>query len=201
MFETAEHAVASSELAAAVHELRSTQSAEDLDALRAATKRLDEMCCHIEEVEASLKRTSGSAKRLSDSITRPEEERAEQRRASIAAAARDERRRRARAQLDEAVARAAVQPATDSADIEDRVTAVGAGYQEAAQASNAVLMGPTATNEAHGEKPAGDQPNEKGRAARKAVWKATKLSASSARKLSAAAGKAGKRIRNRYKFN
>ena len=80
------------------------------------------------------------------------------------------------------------------------MTAVGAGYQEAAQASNAVLMGPTATNEAHGEKPAGDQPDEKGRAARKAVWKATKLSASSARKLSAAAGKAGKdRIRNRYK--
>lgn len=178
VYEAAEQAVISSELSAAARKLKAAQTGEDREALAAASARLAEASRFLREVETSLARAAGTAKQLSADITRPEKERAAQ-------AAKEQRREQARAELDRATIRAELRPTTNGgSDIEERVNAVRAGYDEATGAAEAVLSGhPDVVNQpdlATNEDPAADSRH----AAREAVWKATKFSAGKAAKFS-----------------
>jgi hypothetical protein len=191
VYEAAEQAVISSELSGAIADLKESASSDDREALAAASGQVEDIGRYLQRVEASLKRAATTANRLSEKIVRPEEERAARQLAEEAAAAEADRRAQAMSRLNTATARASVQPTVDVADVEDRVTAVHAGYEEVTQVSDAVLQGrptPVASDQA----PAKDEPEEdRRRLAREAVWKVTKVSASKAGKFSAAAAKAG----------
>jgi hypothetical protein len=201
VYEAAQQAVMSSELSEAVRDLKSSQTSEDRDALDSASTQLDEILQYLVEVEASLKRAAGIVNRLSDNISRPERERAAVKRAEEAAAAKARRREQARAQLDEAATRAAARPSVGPNDIEDRVSAVHAGYEEASRVSDAVLEVRPVTAPKPTRTPAGDDADDdRRRAAREAVWKATRTSAGKAGKFSVTAARLGaEKIRNRNK--
>lgn len=200
VYEAAQQAVVSAELTTAVDELQGAATTEDAEALKAAAGQLDEILHYLQDVDASLKRAASTASKLSEDIARPAQERVARKLAADAAAAKAKRREQARARLDDVAVRAAARPVANGGDVEDRVTAVHAGYTEARSVSDAVLHGrPAIPQEQKAESTAAAE-EDRHRAAREAVWKATKLSAGKAGKFSVAAAKAGsEKIRNRIK--
>ena len=198
IYEAAQQAVVSSELSAAARELNASQTSEDRDALESASGQLDEILQYLQEVEASLKRVAGTANRLSENIVQPEKDRAAEKLAEEAAAAKAQRRTHARARLDEAAIRAVGRPVSNASDIEERVSAVHEGYEEVSRISDAVLRGrPVAAEEPSLTPADGDSDDDRRRAAREAVWNATKASASKAGKLSIIATRyGGEKLRN-----
>jgi hypothetical protein len=181
VYSAAERAVLSSELCAGMRDLKADARREDHELLETAQQQLADIRVYIEDVEGALTRSADTANRLSASI--PAKEVAAQQAAREAAAAAADRRRHARARVEEASTRASAPTKVAGGDVEDRVSSVYAGYQEASKISNDVLTGPTSSvpNSDADERPS----------TRETAWKAAKWTAGKTTKASVAAAKFG----------
>jgi hypothetical protein len=142
VYSAAERAIVASNLAAAVRDLKPEAKASDRKLLDDANSKIRAIRDELTAVEATLKRATGAAEALSASVTEPERKReAAQAKAEVTAAAED-RAERARTRLIDATLRADATPEFGHADLEDRVTAVAAGYAEVKNISDATLDEP-----------------------------------------------------------
>jgi len=186
VYEAARRALLSAELATAVRELSADARAEDNDALGAANAKLQEIQNELIDVEKRLTRSSAVASKLSQRLAEPEKKRAREDIADRLAAESTQRRSAARARLDEAAARAAsLDSKLDAGDVEERISAVHAGYEEVVTLSGGLIGTPDPQPEL--VKKASAETNEM----REDIAKAVKASALKAGKLSGAAAKWG----------
>lgn len=145
VYGAAQRALVSAELASAVGELRMDARREDKEALDAANAKLAEIQDHLIDVEKSLKRSSETAAALSQRLAGPEpspiaelrsRQRADAQRSRVRATESAQRRNDARARLDDAALRAAaIDPNLDAVAVEDQITAIHQGYEEALTAA------------------------------------------------------------------
>ncbi len=182
VYSAAERAVLSSELSTAVTDLKPDATAADKAALADANAQIDEIIAYLRDVESALEVGGKSASKLSGQIGEPARQRAAAQQAEAAAEASAVRRESARKRVEDATARAAAKTSVDPADVQDRLHAVTAGYEEAIGVSDSALKGPTLDD----EKSAGDKPPN-GSRTREVAGKAARATA----RASMAAAKAG----------
>ena len=186
VYEAPRRALLSAELATAVRELSVDARAEDKDALAAANSKLHEIQDQLIDVEKRLTGSSAVASQLSQRLTEPEKKRIIEDIADRRATESTQRRGVARARLDEAAARAAsVDSNLDAVAVEEKISAVHAGYEEVVTLSRGLI----GTSDPQPE-PMDESPAET-RAAGEDIAKAVKASAIKAGKLSGAAAKWG----------
>lgn len=141
VFASAQQAIVASGVAAGIRGLRSDANAGDRELIADAEKQIKEITKHLSDVEARFKRTASTASQLSESIAEPDRLRAEQKAREEASAAAEVRRRQARQKLEQATVEAKATERMDATDLEDRVSAVAAGYVEASRISRQTLSG------------------------------------------------------------
>ncbi|BBX34854.1 hypothetical protein MMAG44476_34781 [Mycolicibacterium mageritense DSM 44476 = CIP 104973] len=191
VFTAAQQAVLSSDVSAGIRDLKPDAGPADRELIADADAQIKEIADHLVEVEARLKRTASTASRLSETVAEPERRREAQKAADEAPAAAEDRRRRAHEKLQRATAEAKVKTPVDATDVEDRVAAVAAGYEEVARISKQALEGGSSRGENSVEGNAVAGADDGGKAARTAAINAAKTSAGQATKLASAAGRAG----------
>lgn len=182
VFSAAEQASMSSEIVVGIRDLGPNSGSGDRDLIAEADDQIKQISAHLSSVESTLKRAATTANRLSGWIAEPERREAARKAADAAYEATQDRRRRAREKLEEATAQAKGKTRLDAIDIEERIAAVSAGYDEAAGLSNRTLQGE--------ELPTNDSPSRKAAVAKESAGKAAKRAT--------ALGKAGaKKLRDR----
>lgn len=190
VYSAATHAVTSAELTAAIRDLEIDGGPADRAALEEAHRKQQEIRTYLQQVEAALARTATSAQALSNHLEQPGRDQAaavKRQQARVEAA---QRRQAALSRLEQATAQANSKTRIDSDVVEDRVTSIHAGYQEAKEVSDAVLKGPTlppAESTSDAKRPLLSA--EAKAAAHKRALKATKWTADAATRLSATAAK------------
>ncbi len=185
VYGAAERAILSSELSAAIRDLRPDAQSSDQALLDDANQQIRAIKDELASVEAALKRGAKSAEKLSQRVTEPERQQAAERTRQDAACAAKERRLQARARLEEASVHASAVDRLETDTVSDRIDAVAEGYDEARKVSDQVSGAPSM--------PVGPQPDTDGSNAgstRDALAKAAKRTAGAA-KWSAAAAKTG----------
>jgi hypothetical protein len=135
VFSAGEQAILSSQGAAGIRDLKPDAEDADRDLIADAEAQIQAITAHLVEVEKTLKRSASAAGHLSEKISEPEKRRAEQRAADEAQSAAQDRRRRALEKLEEVAAKAKAKVPVEATDIEERIAAVAAGYDEATQVS------------------------------------------------------------------
>ncbi len=191
VFAAAQQAVLSSDVSAGIRDLKPDAGPDDRELIADADAQIKEIADHLVEVEARLKRTASMASRLSEIVAEPERRREAQKAAHEARAAAEDRRRRAHEKLQRATAEAKVKAPVDAEDVEDRVAAVAAGYEEATRISEQTLEGRSSRGENSVEGNAAAPADDGGKSARAAAINAAKTSAVQATKLASAAGRVG----------
>jgi hypothetical protein len=193
VYSAAERAVLSSELSAAARDLRPDSAPGDRTVLDDANAQIRAISDELARVESALKRSATTADILSESIAEPERQRAAtlaQEQADAEARARHDR---ARGHLEDVTTRASARLDLDDSEVEDRIGAVSAGFDEARQVSAKFLGDPTSLT--HRQDEIADDSTS---TTRDAVFKAARFTAGKAAKLSAATAKAGvEKIRSR----
>jgi hypothetical protein len=192
VYSAAEQAILSAELSAATRDLWPDAKSNDRALLDEANAQIQVIKDELAAVEVTLKRSSKTAAKLSESMMAPERQRvAEQAREQAATAAAD-RRERARSRLEEVNARANMRFDVEYGGVEDKVRAVAAGYEEVRQVAEGILGG----NE--GSKSRRDEVAEDSNTVRDAVFRAAKVTAGKATRFSVATAKAGAdKLKNR----
>lgn len=191
IYATAERAVLSSELSAAVTDLKPDAIAADKEVLDRANEQIDEIIAYLGDVERSLQAGARASGGLSDQMARPQRERDAAQRVEAAAQASAARRRTDRARVEDAITRASAKTPIDPADIEDRIHAVRAGFQEAAEISRAARFQPNRSETVDPARLAdGDVEVDRTAKTRSATWKTARSAANATAKASAAAAKA-----------
>ena len=186
VYQAARRALLSAELATAARELSADARAEDNDALGAASAKLQEIQNQLIDVEKRLTRSSAVASKLSQRLAEPEKKRAIEDIAGRHAAESTQRRGVARARLDAAAARAkSVDSNLDGVDVEERISAVHAGYEEVVTLSGGLIGMPDHQSER------ANKASAESKDTREDIAKAVKASALKAGKLSRAAAKLG----------
>lgn len=120
-------------------DLKPDAIAADMEVLDRADEQIDEIIAYLGDVERSLQAGARASGGLSDQIARPQRERDAAQRVEVAAEASAARRRAGRARLGKATARVSAKTNVDPTDIEDRIRAVRAGFQEADGVSRSVV--------------------------------------------------------------
>lgn len=145
VYSAAQQAVISSELSVQIRELALSRDPEDRRVIAEAEEHLAVIRKQIKDLEARFGRTADTADKLSQEITRPQRERVEAQRQAQADAAQAERHHIARVRLTEATYKAKLQRTAgdDGTDLEDRVSGLHEGYQEAARISATAQYGPS----------------------------------------------------------
>ncbi|WP_396908636.1 hypothetical protein [Mycolicibacterium sp.] len=193
VYAAAERAILSSELSAGIRDLRPDAKAADQALIENVNEQIRAIKDELASVEATFKRSARTADNLSERITEPERRRAAEHAKEAAEAAASDRRERARTRLEEVSMRADATLDLSHGDVEDRIDAVAAGYDEAKQVSDQIL------NDLNGvQAPRADTRNDSATTTRDSVRKAAKFTAGQAAKLSAAVAKAsGDKLKNR----
>ncbi len=200
VFAAAERAVVSSELSAAVRDLRPDASEEDRTTMENAANQIKEIVAHLGDVEKALKQSAVTAKSLSDRITEPARRQEAKRVGERQVAARNERRQRARSRLDDARLRAQGLSDIGLHDVTEQISAIDQGHQEASEISATVLTpevrhSVASTNRDQITPP---DPNAKAGLSREAALRAAASSAGKAGRLTSVAAKSGlKKLRHR----
>lgn len=202
-FDAAERAVLSSELSAAVRDLRPGASAEDRLALDRATAQIDDIQRQLRDTDEALKRAAAGANRLSERIAEPVRLRfAEQVVQKVPVKAKGQRqkapvkaqgrRQDARSKLDDVTARATAKGGIDATGVEERIAAVSAGYDDVAELTKRVLQGPRLPGVDVQPTPptAGEPATDIKRVARQSLNKAARSTGKTVARLSGAAVKA-----------
>lgn len=193
VYSAAERAILSSDLSAAARDLRPDAMANDRALLDDANAQIQGIKDELSAIEATLKRCSKTADNLSQSMTAPERRRADEQAREQAAAAAADRRERARSRLEEVNVRAITRPDVDGGEVEDKVRAVAAGYDEVRQVTEGILGGGKG-NGARRDDVAKDSNNT----VRDNAFRAVKFATAQATKLSVAAAKArADKLKNR----
>lgn len=183
VYGAAQRAILSSELAAAMRDLRPDAASSDQTLLDEANEQIRAIKDELAAVEAAFKRSAKTAEQLSKHVTEPERQRAAERDRLRAESAARERREGARAHLEEVSQQAEIAPVSEFDNMIDRIESVAAGYNDARDASDRVLNGPSATAD---RASSSDVPSAG--STRDSAKKAAKLTASAA-KWSATAAK------------
>lgn len=195
VYGAAERAVLSSELSTAMTDLKPDATAADKAVLDHANEQIDEIIAYLGTVESSLHAGARAAGGLSARIEEPEKRREAANRAEAVAEASAARRDSALSRVEAVTARASAKARIDPTDVEDRLRAVQAGYEEAAAVSGEARDEPGT---------AGEQSNldhsvesaARPMTARDLAWKAAKNTANKTARVSTAAAKSGT---DRYK--
>jgi hypothetical protein len=143
VYSAGQQAVLSSELSASVRGLRSSSHPADVDAIRDAERRIDEISRYLKDIEERLNRTTASAKKLSAAIVLPEQEQQHERERTQTRAVDELRQHQARQRMVSATLDAKPHDPEAVTLFEEQVAARYIGYQEAAQVSKDALQGPT----------------------------------------------------------
>lgn len=195
VYSAADRAVASSQLSAAIRDLRPNARVEDRAVLEKANAQIKEITDYLAEVEQALGQSAATAKGLSDRLDVPSRPEAQQRVVTAQAVARDDRRQRARERLDDVQRR--VQSFDDGGlhDVTERIAAVDQGHREASEVSKKVFA-PDLSREIGGPQSREAESVDSGadtELARDAVLRAAAASAGRVRRLSPTAAKASLR--------
>lgn len=194
VYSAAERAVLSSELAAAVRDLRPDAKRSDHSLLHDADAQVASIKDELASVEAMFKRSATTADNLSERITEPERRRAAQVAEEEAATAADDRRRQALRRLEDVSTRANAGTDLEHSQVEDRIAAVAAGYDDITEVSDRIL-GDVSVNV---PAPNGDDGSPPSSRTRDSAVRAAKFTAGKTAKWSASAAKAGtEKIKNR----
>jgi len=199
VYSAAERAIVASNLAAAARDLKPEAKASDRELLDDANAKIRAIKDELTVVEATLKRATGTAEALSASVTEPEYRREAARAKAEADAAAEDRAQRARTRLIDATLRADATPEFGHADLEDRVTAVAAGYADVKSISDATLGEPQLSSpEASRESGSAGVPSD--RKAREQMILTAKSTAGKAAQFSVRSAKAGAdKLKERYR--
>ncbi|QRY53789.1 hypothetical protein [Mycolicibacterium septicum] len=184
VYSAAEGAVLSSELNDVIRGLKNGSAEKDRDTVAQAKRELVQIRKHLEEVEAAIARAAKQAGQLSGRLPAPEptlparsQPRTPQRPQGEPSAA--ERRAAARRKADDVAARLVSYDKVDAVDVEERVDAISAGYDEVQAITENVLRGPQLPQPEPpaGTAPAADEGLGTGRAARAVTLRVAKMTA------------------------
>jgi len=200
VYTAAQRAIVASEVASSVRDLRPDAMAADRALIDDANDKIRVIGEELSGVEATLKRASGAADTLSQRIPRPQQPlqdpaaerlRAVAERRAEAVAAKDGRRDRARKRLEDATARAEETPDFGHVDVEERINAVAAGYEEAEQISEKILRGPRLPSDTT-EGESNSATDQTGGSIRDGFFRAARFTAGKAAKVTADGARLGK---------
>jgi hypothetical protein len=141
VFSAAQQAILCSEISTGIRDLKPDSDAGDHELIADADGQIKQIAAHLAEVEATLKRAASAASRLSARIAEPERVQAAQKAVYEAHAAAEDRRRQAREKLEQVTAEAKTMTRVDATDVDDRIAAVAAGYDEVLQVSGEAVGG------------------------------------------------------------
>lgn len=181
VYSAAQRAVLSSELRASTADLMGAAGlVAAVEQTQLSQTRLQDLTNEVKEVERSLGRTKKTARKLSSDLEAPD-------RAAKMRRAKEAQKRRQQAavdRVDEVTARIDGSSAPDARDLEDRVTAVYAGYNETTAITDRAqkLSAPPESDAKRISRP---------QVAARTTWKAAKSTASGVGKLSKAAASLG----------
>lgn len=179
VFSAAEQAIVSSQIACGIKDLKPDSESGDRELIAEADGQIKQISAHLSSVESTLKRAATTANRLSSRLAEPARQEAARKVDDAVHEAAQDRRRRAREKLEEATTQAKVKTRVDATDVEERIAAVSAGYDEATGLTNRTR---------HQEEiPTNDSPTRAATAAKesatRAAKRATALGKSGAKKL------------------
>lgn len=193
VFSAAERAMLCSQLRATTEELYPGLKTADRALIADVDTQITAIKQELSEVEQALKNSAGTASALSKRITEPERQRAAQKTNDEAAAADHAARAAARKRVEDARSRATMAPSLEPTDVEERISAVAAGYDEAAGITDRILgnIDNKVTENANTKE-------SSARSSRGTAARAARFTADQAAKWSAVAAKAGvEKIKNR----
>lgn len=183
VYGAAERAISSSELSAAMRDLRPDAASSDQSLLDEANQQIRAIKDVLAAVEAAFTRSAKTAEQLSKHVTEPERQRAAERDRLRAESAARERRERARTHLEEVSEQAKMTPVSEPGNMIDRIESVAAGYVDARDASDGVLNRPSATAdcESSSDTPPASSTRDSAKIAAKFTASAAKRSATAAK--------------------
>lgn len=139
LYSAALQVVQTSTINAPLRKLKAHAGPDDEDAVRRGRDALDRIGEQLDKIEADLRAAARDGKHLSKQLAATDRARIVESLDEQAAERHREAGARARAAVDDAIARAGVESAGDTTTIADRVAVVAAGYDEARQVSHGVL--------------------------------------------------------------